>query len=48
MGGVGGFLKENRTLYVGRIAVTDDVEQVIERQFGQFGSLERGIFKQCV
>ncbi|KAI9269346.1 hypothetical protein BY458DRAFT_490147 [Sporodiniella umbellata] len=41
MGGVGGFLKENRTLYVGRIAVTDDVEQVIERQFGQFGSLER-------
>lgn len=42
MGGVGGFLKENRTLYVGRIAVTDNVEQVIERQFGQFGALERG------
>ncbi|KAG1052883.1 hypothetical protein G6F55_004653 [Rhizopus delemar] len=41
MGGVGGFLKENRTLYVGRIAVTDNVEQVIERQFGQFGALER-------
>ncbi|KAG1170659.1 hypothetical protein G6F70_007560 [Rhizopus microsporus] len=41
MGGVGGFLKENRTLYVGRIAVTDDVDEVIKRQFGQFGPLER-------
>lgn len=45
MGGVGGFLKENRTLYVGRIAVTDDVDEVIKRQFGQFGPLERGTRK---
>lgn len=44
MGGVGGFIRENRTLYVGRIAISSDTENVIRRQFGQFGPLERGIF----
>jgi hypothetical protein len=43
MGGVGGFLIQNRTLYVGRIAVTNDIEDVVRRQFGQFGPMERGI-----
>lgn len=42
MGGVGGFIRENRTLYIGRITVTDDIEDVVRRQFGQFGPLERG------
>lgn len=42
MGGVGGFIRENRTLYIGRITVTDDIENVVRRQFGQFGPLERG------
>ena len=42
MGGVGGFIRENRTLYVGRIAISDDTEAVVRRQFGQFGPLERG------
>ncbi|KAG2196550.1 uncharacterized protein EV154DRAFT_516116 [Mucor mucedo] len=41
MGGVGGFIRENRTLYVGRIAISSDTENVIRRQFGQFGPLER-------
>jgi RNA recognition motif-containing protein len=41
MGGVGGFIRENRTLYVGRIAITDDTEEVVRRQFGQFGPLDR-------
>jgi RNA recognition motif-containing protein len=41
MGGVGGFIRENRTLYVGRIAISQDTENVIRRQFGQFGPLER-------
>ncbi|KAI8884476.1 hypothetical protein K501DRAFT_217548 [Backusella circina FSU 941] len=41
MGGVGGFLIQNRTLYVGRIAVTDDIEAVVRRQFGQFGPMEK-------
>jgi hypothetical protein len=42
MGGVGGFIRENRTLYVGRIAISSDTEGVVRRQFGQFGPLERG------
>ncbi|KAI8981681.1 hypothetical protein BDF20DRAFT_862655 [Mycotypha africana] len=41
MGGVGGFMRENRTLYVGRIAQTKDIEDAVRRQFGQFGPLER-------
>lgn len=41
MGGVGGFIRENKTLYVGRIAITDDTEEVVRRQFGQFGPLDR-------
>ncbi|CAO3656645.1 unnamed protein product [Mucor hiemalis] len=41
MGGVGGFIRENRTLYVGRIAISSDTEGVVRRQFGQFGPLER-------
>lgn len=45
MGGVGGFIRENRTLYVGRIAISSDTENVIRRQFGQFGPLERGMME---
>lgn len=42
MGGVGGFLRENRTLYIGRIVMNDDTENAVRRQFGQFGPLEKG------
>ncbi|KAI8090992.1 uncharacterized protein B0P05DRAFT_528299 [Gilbertella persicaria] len=41
MGGIGGFIRENKTLYIGRIAITDDVDEVIKRHFGQFGPLDR-------
>ena len=33
MGGVGSFMRMNRTLYVGRIHVTDDIEEVVARHF---------------
>jgi len=41
MGGVGSFLRQNRTLYVGRIHVTDDIEEVVARHFQEWGELER-------
>ncbi|KAF3760169.1 hypothetical protein M406DRAFT_358520, partial [Cryphonectria parasitica EP155] len=31
MGGVGSFLRQNRTIYVGRIHVSDDIEEVVAR-----------------
>ena len=41
MGGVGSFLRQNRTLYVGRIHVTDDIEEVIARHFAEWGQIDR-------
>ena len=41
MGGVGSFLRQNRTLYVGRIHVTDDIEEVVARHFQEWGDIER-------
>ena len=41
MGGVGSFMRINRTLYVGRIHVTDDIEEVVARHFQEWGALER-------
>lgn len=41
MGGVGSFLRQNRTLYVGRIHVTDDIEEVVARHFQEWGEIER-------
>ncbi|KAF7187066.1 Pre-mRNA-splicing factor cwc2 [Pseudocercospora fuligena] len=41
MGGVGSFMRVNRTLYVGRIHVTDDVEEVVARHFQEWGQIER-------
>ncbi|KAK4996849.1 Pre-mRNA-splicing factor [Elasticomyces elasticus] len=41
MGGVGSFMRVNRTLYVGRIHVTDDIEEVVARHFQEWGSIER-------
>lgn len=32
---------QNRTLYVGRIHVTDDIEEVVARHFAEFGQIER-------
>lgn len=41
MGGVGSFMRQNRTLYIGRIHVTDDIEEVVARHFAEWGQVER-------
>ena len=41
MGGVGSFMRQNRTLYVGRIHVTDDIEEIVARHFAEWGDIER-------
>lgn len=41
MGGVGSFMRQNRTLYVGRIHVTDDIEEIVARHFQEWGEIER-------
>ncbi|MCJ1351291.1 MAG: Pre-mRNA-splicing factor [Icmadophila ericetorum] len=41
MGGVGSFMRQNRTLYVGRIHVTDDIEEVAARHFAEWGQIDR-------
>jgi len=41
MGGVGSFLRQNRTLYVGRIHVTEDIEEVVSRHFQEWGQVDR-------
>lgn len=41
MGGVGSFQRQNRTLYVGRIHVTDDIEEIVARHAQEFGQIER-------
>ena len=42
MGGVGSFMRQNRTIYVGRIHVTDDIEEIVARHFAEWGPIERG------
>ena len=44
MGGVGSFMRQNRTLYVGRIHVTDEIEEVVARHFAEWGQIERSKF----
>ena len=41
MGGTGSFMRQNRTLYVGRIHPTDDIEEVVARHFAEWGPVER-------
>ncbi|KAL7795440.1 hypothetical protein V8C37DRAFT_374523 [Trichoderma ceciliae] len=41
MGGVGSFLRQNRTVYIGRIHVTDDIEEIVARHFAEWGQIER-------
>ncbi|KAI1258783.1 hypothetical protein F5Y18DRAFT_325392 [Xylariaceae sp. FL1019] len=41
MGGVGSFMRQNRTIYVGRIHVTDDIEEIVARHFAEWGQVER-------
>ena len=41
MGGVGSFMRQNRTLYIGRIHVTDDIEEVVARHMAEWGQVDR-------
>lgn len=41
MGGVDSFMRVNRTLYVGRIHVSDDIEEIVARHFQEWGQVER-------
>ena len=41
MGGVGSFMRQNRTLYVGRIHVSDDIEEIVARHFTEWGQIDR-------
>lgn len=41
MGGVGSFMRQNRTIYCGRIHVTDDIEEIVARHFAEWGQVER-------
>ena len=41
MGGVGSFQRQNRTLYIGRIHATDDIEEIVARHFQEWGQVER-------
>lgn len=40
-GGVGSFLRQNRTLYIGRIKTTRDIDNIVERHFEEFGEIEK-------
>jgi hypothetical protein len=46
MGGTGSFMRQNRTIYVGRIHVTDDIEEVVARHFAEWGQVERSKYSQ--
>jgi len=43
MGGVGSFMRQNHTLYVGRIHVSDEIEEIVARHFAEWGQIERSI-----
>ena len=43
-GGVGSFLRQNRTLYIGRIKTTRDIDNIVERHFEEFGEIEKSQF----
>jgi hypothetical protein len=40
MGGVGSFEKENKTLYVGNIAVGSRMEEAVAKHFSEWGEIE--------
>lgn len=41
MGGVGSFLRQNHTLYIGQITTTEDIEEAVATHFCQWGEVER-------
>lgn len=45
MGGTGSFMRQNRTVYVGRIHVSDDIEEIVARHFAEWGQIERSTLR---
>lgn len=43
MGGTGSFMRQNRTVYVGRIHASDDIEEIVARHFAEWGQIERSM-----
>lgn len=41
MGGVGSFTRQNRTLYVGKMKVTQNMEEILLKHFDEWGDIER-------
>ena len=41
MGGVGSSMRQTRTIYAGRIHVTNDIEEAVGRHFAEWGEIER-------
>ncbi|RKP08718.1 hypothetical protein THASP1DRAFT_15257, partial [Thamnocephalis sphaerospora] len=41
MGGVGSFMREHHTLYVGRIGPSNNMEEMVRRHFSPFGRISR-------
>jgi hypothetical protein len=41
MGGVGSFMRQNRTIYIGRINVSDNIEEIVARHFQEWGQIDR-------
>ncbi|ODV89248.1 hypothetical protein CANCADRAFT_3878 [Tortispora caseinolytica NRRL Y-17796] len=41
MGGVGTFLRKNRTLYVGRIQARDNIAEIVKKHFSEWGKIEK-------
>ncbi|KAM7204130.1 hypothetical protein V8F33_001765 [Rhypophila sp. PSN 637] len=41
LGGVGSFSRVTTTIYIGRIHVTDDIEEIVSRHFAEWGPIER-------
>lgn len=41
MGGVGSFMRQNHTLYIGRIHVSEEIEEIVSRHFAEWGQIER-------
>jgi hypothetical protein len=37
-------MRQNRTIYVGRIHVSDDIEEVVARHFAEWGQVERSMY----
>lgn len=48
MGGRGSFMRQNRTIYVGRITVTDHIEEIVARHFAEWGQIERSKLTQLL